>query len=86
MDTVANGLTANKGPRSGQQNSFTASASGEGLGGKRVSHSRTHVLEAAGVCVLMLTVWILLLLPIIFYHLPVAIESADVSSFSYTRL
>ena len=53
-------------------------ANGEGQGGsERVSRSRTHVIEAASVCVLMLIVWILLLLPIIFYHLPVAIVSTD---------
>lgn len=81
---ATNGLTANKGPCNDQHHS----ASGEGLGGsERVPPLRTYVVEAAGVCILMLLVWMLLLLPIIFYHLPVATESADLDvSYLFSNL
>ena len=38
-------------------------------------HQRWLRLELAGLCVLMAIVWALLILPIVFYYLPVAVVS-----------
>ena len=79
-DAACNGVQL-QGPLPSDQSTELSSetASNEAATAGRAKEIKMQVMEAVGLAVLIGIVWALLLLPIIFYHLPVTAAGDNVS-------